>query len=979
MGHPERPPLPQKPYLAQLTPQLSPVFPNFTNPSAAEAASCRRANGGAINHKTLDFRKIISILLILAIGASIPADAARKRRKGRKRARTTRVVAKKPTFTGPMSDAEPFVTFGEGNVAPKGLDGRIIAMWQSHGLYFDQGQGHWKWQRPKLFGTVEDLFAQGFVLPYLVPMLENAGAYVMLPRERDLSVTEIISDTDGGEHSDFYLTEGKHKWEESPVGEGFAMPQGGTLQGWENPFRMGTSESVETVGEKDAKHESTACWTADLPERGQYAVYVSYKSYPNSAPDAKYTVNHLGGSSEVTVNQRMGGGTWVYIGTYPFAAGKPAKPMVVLSNRSDEKHTVVSADAVKIGGGMGNVARISKGETRYAGSTSGAPRFNEGARYWLQWAGMPDSVYSESKGDNDYTDDYKSRALWVNYLAGGSEMLLGKAGLGIPIDMAFAFHTDAGTTDDGSMVGTLGIYSTDGGNLLGNGRSRLENRDLTDYVVTSVVSDMRALHRSDWTNRSIRDKKYYEIRETKVPAMILELLSHQNFEDMKYGLDPQVRFDVSRAVYKGILRFLSRRYDRDYVVQPLPVSRFAITAQGAGKYTLTWAATDDPLERSAVPSQYIVEERIANGAFVAVATVSEPRYQATVTDNAIHSYRIIAANDGGRAFPSEVLALYDNGTGVPDVTIVNGFTRISAPDCFDTGGYRGFNSLSDGGVADVCDIITTGQQYDYRAYSEFVNNDLPGLGASRGNLEKVVTAGNTRDFAYLHGRAVRAAGKGFVSSSVEAFADEIPTHKPGTPQNPRVVDLILGKQKEISAGDSIHGTHFKSFTTELQQRIEIHCLSGGSLLATGAYVGTDLMDNSFSDSAVREADRTFANDVLGYDWYIGKGSIDGKVSVVLSPFGMFTPMSLTFETMPSADSYAVESPDAIRPYGTESFPIMRYDENRLVAATAMERMGAYGQPYRVVVAGFPFETIKGEKERNALMNEILKFLTGKKP
>ena len=183
----------------------------------------------------MDFRKIISILLILAISASIPADAARKRRKGRKRARTTRVVAKKPTFTGPMSDAEPFVTFGEGNVAPKGLDGRIIAMWQSHGLYFDQGQGHWKWQRPKLFGTVEDLFAQGFVLPYLVPMLENAGAYVMLPRERDLSVTEIISDTDGGEHSDFYLTEGKQKWEESPVcdaprghapGMGKSLPHG---------------------------------------------------------------------------------------------------------------------------------------------------------------------------------------------------------------------------------------------------------------------------------------------------------------------------------------------------------------------------------------------------------------------------------------------------------------------------------------------------------------------------------------------------------------------------------------------------------------------------------------------------------------------------------------------------------------------------------------------------------------------------------
>lgn len=38
----------------------------------------------------------------------------------------------------------------------------------------------------------------------------------------------------------------------------------------------------------------------------------------------------------------------------------------------------------------------------------------------MQWAGIPDSVYSDSRGKNDYTDDYKSRGIWVNYLAGGS-------------------------------------------------------------------------------------------------------------------------------------------------------------------------------------------------------------------------------------------------------------------------------------------------------------------------------------------------------------------------------------------------------------------------------------------------------------------------------------------------------------------------------------------------------------------------------
>ncbi|MCK7533309.1 MAG: hypothetical protein MZV63_20900 [Marinilabiliales bacterium] len=33
--------------------------------------------------------------------------------------------------------------------------------------------------------------------------------------------------------------------------------------------------------------------------------------------------------------------------------------------------------------------------------------------------------------------------------------------------------------------------------------------------------------------------------------------SHQNLADQRYGLDPRFRFHVSRAVYKGILRYLA--------------------------------------------------------------------------------------------------------------------------------------------------------------------------------------------------------------------------------------------------------------------------------------------------------------------------------------------------------------------------------------------------------------------------------------
>ncbi len=48
------------------------------------------------------------------------------------------------------------------------------------------------------------------------------------------------------------------------------------------------------------------------------------------------------------------------------------------------------------------------------------------------------------------------------------------------------------------------------------------------------------------------------------PAVLLELLSHQNLADQKFGLDPRFRFQVSRSVYKGILKYLSYVENREY-------------------------------------------------------------------------------------------------------------------------------------------------------------------------------------------------------------------------------------------------------------------------------------------------------------------------------------------------------------------------------------------------------------------------------
>ncbi len=871
------------------------------------------------------------------------------------------VLFSKKKVVAPKEKAR-FITPVNGVEAPAGLDGKNIAMWQSHGWYFESKLNRWEWQRARIFQTVEDLYTQSYVIPFLMPMLNNAGAYVMSPRERDTNINEVIVDADGGFAQTSYseLT-GKEQWTNAEVA-GFGYKKQ-ILEDNDNPFRMGGVRQAKTV--KNAADASVAQWNADIPEKGEYAVYVSYASFPNSATDALYRINSRAGAKDFIVNQRMGGGTWIYLGHFPLDAGMSERPVVELFNVSKNKKAVVSADAVKIGGGMGNVSRKvnNKTDLDYKYVQSGYPRFTEGAKYWMQWAGVPDSIYSPSGNINDYTDDYKCRGEWVNYLTGGSSMLPKKEGLKIPIDLSLAFHTDAGTTMNDSIIGTLAIYYTDKNGKYANGTERMASRDYTDAVVTNIVRDIRAAYEPNWMRRALWDKTYFEARTPQVPAMLLELLSHQNFADMKYGLDPTFRFTVSRAIYKGMLQFIANRDNRPYVVQPLPVRAFDIKAEGNKTYTLSWKETVDSLEPTATPTYYIVQHRLNDGEFADYQKVTEPKLAITVSDSDIHSYRIIAGNDGGVSFPSEVLALCDKGNGTVPVLVVNGFTRVSGPDTFDAGSIAGFNDGSDHGVPYVTDINYIGTQFEFRRNIPWMDDDAAGFGASRANYETDVIAGNTFDYPYIHGRAIAANGHSFISTSVEAYMESEGNY-------PGMIDLILGKQKEIIVGRGVYGSKYKTFPNALQEKITAHCNAGGNIFITGSYVATDLWDNT---RAIEE-DRTFATEVLGYKWRVGQASVTGEAYEVPSRFPQFNDARYKFYNELNKDSYVVESPDCFFPADdAKCSTIMRYEENNLIAATAFDN-GAY----RTVVVGFPFESIKDADKQVSLMKQVLNFFDNKK-
>lgn len=862
-------------------------------------------------------------------------------------------------FINPAPDAPLVTALSLQYNAVQGLQNKYIALWNSHGRYYEQKENRWKWQRPYLFNTTEDLLTTSFVLPFLVPMLENAGARVFIPRERDIQINEVIVDNDKKTTSRYKEYNDRVSWKSSLPG--FADTCRHYLYK-ENPFTAGTSRQISTITDKD--ETSRAEWIPDIPEKGMYAVYISYQTTTNSAEDARYTVFHLGGKTEFKVNQTMGGGTWIYLGTFMFDKGKNPGGKVILTNLSSEDHKTVTADAVKFGGGMGNMAGVST-LNKMIPNISGFPRFKEGARYWLQWAGVPDSVYSRTQNSNEYSDDYQSRGAWVNYLSGGSPVNPDHPGLGIPIDMAFAFHTDAGIAGNDSIIGTLGICTITndlGTDTFANGISRWASREMVDMIQTQIVSDIRKSFRSDWTRRGIWNKSYSESRLPEVPTMLLELLSHQNFEDMKFALDPGFKFTVSRAIYKGMLKYLAYTHNTTYVVQPLPVQQFSCEFRDQDQIKLRWKANPDSLEPTALPDRYIIYTRTGQGAFDQGRIVSADSAMITIQPGKIYSFKIAALNDGGESFPSEILSACKIPNGKPTLLVINGFDRISAPENFNLGTMAGFLDDKDAGVPYLYDFSYTGAQYEFSPQAIFADNENAGFGASHREYEKTIIAGNSFDYPYIHGKAIRDAGFSFVSCSMKSILNEdVNIYKY------QAVDLILGKQKQTISGNIKKTPEFKTFPLALQLKLSAYCNNGGKLMVSGAYLASDMMNSQDS------TDSQFIRDVLKIKLQEREVDALGEITFKSDDPHYFT-WKDKFEYMnrPDRQIYYIEYPDFIEPADSLAFKICRFNGSNAGAGVA------YRGNYKICAFSFPFETIKEEESRNKLMTSVLNFFFYKK-
>lgn len=814
----------------------------------------------------------------------------------------------------------------------QGLQGRHLSVWASHGRYYNIAKKQWKWQRPNLYCTTEDLFTQTIVVPYLIPMLERAGAYVFTPRERDWQRNEIIVDNDMDDNDISYVEDnGRYRWKDAEE-SGFAL-HGGVYVDGENPFTAGTVRQARTTQKRS--NESLIYYIPDIPESGRYAVYVSYKTVDKSVDNAQYTIYNKGVPTTFSVNQQMGGGTWVYLGTFDFEAGKSRRNSVVLSNYSD-KGGIVTADAVRFGGGMGNIAR--------EGVTSGLPRCLEGSRYYAQWAGMPYDVYSSKNGQDDYGDDINARSLMTNFLGGGSVFMPTIQGCGVPIELSLALHSDAGFSTNNELLGTLSICTTqhnDG--LYSSGISRNASKTLAYQLRNNAMYDMIKEFGS-WKMRYVWDRNYSESRVPEVPSAILEMMSHQNFRDMRMAQDPSFKFSFARSIYKTLLRYICSQHNLPYVVAPLTPHNFAINVDENGTLTVSATPTADKLESSAATTSYIIYMAKDNDGFDNGTEVRNLKnYRLSLSPGTLYHFRIAAANDGGVSAPSELLSAQWNPQASARIMIVNGFHRLAAPAVVDDRERQGFDMDSDPGLTLGSTFGWCGRQTNFSRPSSNKNvaDDMFGTGDE--SFTGVLIAGNTQDYVRSHAEALAATGR-YTIFSCQSDAIDNGTVKIGDCE---AVDLILGLEKN----DSYSLGKYKTFSKRMQQNLTDYASRGGALFVSGANVASDM-------TAPQE--QKFLADVL-------KCKFDGKVdSPNDSIYGMG--QECTYYHTVNEQHYAAIHPDKLTATG-KAYAAMAYKGVGYAAIVYN------GSDYRSMTCGFPIECVRERGCREKYLRDIFNFLT----
>lgn len=564
-----------------------------------------------------------------------------------------------PRVPAPVREGEPraprSVPIGHPGRAG-GLSGKATYLSQCHGWIWYDSLGRFSTQRGSVWDTVEDFHNPEGLNHYLIAYLENAGASVYTAKERDRNPEWAFADDDGDGYS-----EAGTGFADGPPGFRDAAPYGYG----DNPFAMGGTRTFPADG------GGVATWVPDVPADGTYTVYVSWANAAGNATNAHYRITHPGGVIDRWFDQTVHGSTWQAAATLWLPAGVDGLTVELVAD-GGEAGRVLSADAVRVGGGVGVVERN--------GVTTGRPRWEEGAILSTQFNGAPSSVY-DPYGDGDGSDP-SSRSVWAAWEHPPYE------------DAVYlSWHSNAfDGTARGTVTYTYGLSGCE------EGAPYPGSTDLAEAVQGALMDVITTLWDSGWQDRGTNDDCFSEVNpglNPEMPAILVELAFHDNEEDAAALKDPRFRRDASRAMYRGIATYFAAQDGVSPAFLPEPPVDLALVHGGDGALFASWepsadvgnpygdVATSYRLYRSADGRSWDSGVDVAGTAATVDAAPGELVY-----------VRVTGVNDGGESFPSPVVAARRSPDGWSPVLVVHAFDRLDA-------GLLDWEYVSEAGLGDL--------------------------------------------------------------------------------------------------------------------------------------------------------------------------------------------------------------------------------------------------------------------------------------
>ncbi len=520
------------------------------------------------------------------------------------------------------------------------LTGRAVYLSQCHGWIWYDSLGRFSTQRGNVYDTVEDFHNPEGANQYLVAYLENAGAAVFTVKDRGMNSDSVVIDNDRPSAGGSYTESG------SGFEDGYAG--WGEQDSWtygEDPFDTGTTRRFPADG------GALASWIPDVPTDGVYTIYVSWDSDSENAEDAHYRITHPGGTIDRWFDQTVHGSTWQYVETLWLPAGTDGLEVELIGDSAQAGRTLC-ADAVRVGGGVGDISRH--------GGTTGRPRWEEGAILNVQYQGAPTSVYDPySDGDGS---DPSSRSRWAawEHPAGEDAVYL-------------SWHSNAAGSVDQAQGTSTYTYSGSSGTAVSG------SEDFAELVQEELVSAFDLLWESGWSDRGTKTADFSEVNpshNSEMPAALVELAFHDHYIDVEYLKNPLFRRDASRAMYRGIARYFAERDGLSPVFLPEPPEDLAVVHAADGRLEVSWVAgpVGDPYGDAA--DSYLLQTSHDGRSWDNGSEVSGTSTALSARAGETIYVRVSAANEGGVSFPSEVLGARRSPTGSAPVLVVSAFDRL---------------------------------------------------------------------------------------------------------------------------------------------------------------------------------------------------------------------------------------------------------------------------------------------------------------